>query len=75
MSRTDLHAPKRKKIDFRKAEIGLLIFGILFTVPPIFLAIFYPVKALPLYGKFIGFGLFALGFYWCLRRERTKAKE
>lgn len=62
--------PKRKRINFRRVEISLLVFSVIMIGPPLGLAFLYPEKALPLYGKFIGMGLFALAFYWGLRKRR-----
>ncbi|WP_269537485.1 hypothetical protein [Cerasicoccus fimbriatus] len=67
--------PKRKTIDFRKVERWLMIFAVVMIVPFIVLALFYPVKAIPLYGKQVGMGLFALMFYFSLRYERRREKE
>lgn len=67
--------PHESKIDFRKVEIGLLVFAVIMIGPSLGLAILYPVKGIPLYGKFIGMGAFALFFYWGLRRQRRNRER
>jgi len=61
--------------NFRKVEIGLLIFTVIMIGPPLGLAFLYPEKGLPLYGKFVGMGLFALAFYGGLRYQRKKSRS